>query len=121
MRELITYLIIAIAGFYLFPLFCSNETVATYFPTLLNPIIFFICSYSYGKVRPNGWWFPLLITVLFVPALFIYYHPSEWYFLIGYAGVSFIGSAIGWFIGKKELEEEVRQRKENLKNDLKKK
>ncbi len=116
MRELITYLIIAVVGFYLFPLFCSAETVSTYFPTMLNPVIFFICSYSYGTIRPNGWWFPLLITVLFIPVLFVYYHPSEWYFLIGYAGVSFIGSAIGWLIGKKKLEEETRQRKENLKN-----
>ena len=101
MRELITYLIIAVIGFYVFPLFCSVETVADWFPTTINPIICFICSYSYGAVRPYGWWFPLILVALFVPTLYIYYHPSDWHYVIGYAGISFIASAIGWYIGKK--------------------
>ena len=110
MRELITYTVIAILGFYTFPMFCSAETVAQLFPSVVNPIICFICSYSYGVIRPYGWWFPLIITALFIPALFIYYTPSLWYYVVGYAGISFIASAIGWIIGKKKEEEEKRKR-----------
>ena len=114
MRELITYLIIAVVGFYVFPLFCSVETVADWFPTTINPIICFICSYSYGAVRPYGWWFPLILVALFVPTLYIYYHPSDWHYVIGYVGISFIASAIGWYIGKKREEKREEERKKRM-------
>lgn len=109
MRELITYSIMVIVGFYVFPMFCSAETVV-WFPTTVNPIICFVCSYSYGVTRPYGWWFPLIVTALFIPALHVYYQPSDWYYAVGYAGVSFIGSAIGWFVAKKREEERKKRR-----------
>lgn len=111
MRELITYLLLALIGFYVFPMFCSAETVAWLFPAIVNPVICFICSYSYGVVRPYGWWFPLAITILFIPALFIYYQPSNWHYVVGYAGVSFIASAIGWYVAKKKEEERKNRRR----------
>lgn len=121
MRAFIIYLVIALLGFYVFPMFCSHETVATYFPTAINPIIIFICSYLYGEVRPYGWWFPVVITAAFVPTLFIYYHPSDWFYAVGYGGLSFIASAIGWYIGKKKEEEEKaeweRRKRQNRKRE----
>ncbi len=115
MREFISYFLLAIIGFYVFPLFCSKEIVDSYFLTAVNPIVFFICSYCYGAVRPHSWWFPISLVMIFIPTLFIYYDKSDWYYLVGYAGVSIIGSAIGWFLYKKreELEAEEREKRRN--------
>jgi len=98
-KELIV-LTIQLFMFYIFPLFAGptdamGMTILIILSTLLLSII--IGSISKEKIK---YLYPIVITILFIPSIFIYYTESAMIHSVWYFVVSIIGLIIGTIIYK---------------------
>jgi len=98
-KELIV-LTIQLFMFYIFPLFAGptdamGMTILIILSTLLLSII--IGSISKEKIK---YLYPIVITILFIPSIFIYYNESAMIHSVWYFVVSIIGLIIGTIIYK---------------------
>lgn len=105
LKEIII-LIIQLLVFYVLPLFAGPTDVMGM--VLLINLSVFILSFILGRISNQKikYFYPLIISILFIPSVFIYYNESAlvhavWYFVISYIGL-LIGSIINLIINKKE-------------------
>ena len=88
-------LIIQLFMFYIFPLFSGpTDTMGMVFLIWLSTIILglFMSLISHKKIK---YLYPLIISILFIPSVFIYYNESALIHSVWYL----ISSSIGMFIG----------------------
>ena len=105
LKEIII-LIIQLLVFYLLPLFAGpTDAMGMVFLIILSV---FILSLILGTISNQKikYLYPLIISILFIPSVFIYYNESAlvhavWYFVISYIGL-LIGTIINLIINKKE-------------------
>lgn len=64
----------------------------------LNPIIVFSVSLMYAVRNGFDWRFPVIIGLLFIPAVIIYFDFQNIVFALTYCIFSYIGSAFGAFV-----------------------
>ena len=105
LKEIII-LIIQLLVFYVLPLFAGPTDVMGM--VLLINLSVFILSFILGRISNQKikYLYPLIISILFIPSVFIYYNESAlvhavWYFVISYIGL-LIGSIINLIVNKKE-------------------
>jgi len=99
-------LILQLLVFYILPLFAGpTDAMGVVFLIILSV---FILSLILGTISNQKikYIYPLVISILFIPSVFIYYNESAlvhavWYFVISYIGL-LIGSIINLIINKKE-------------------
>ncbi len=93
MKELIA-LIIQILIFYLIPLFGLDNPMGM---VLLIAIITFIISILVGIISDKKikYLYPLMVSLLFIPSVFIFYNESALVHSIWYLIISYIGIIIG--------------------------
>lgn len=53
------------------------------------------CAAAYGAKNGFNLIFCAVVTILFVPTIFIFYNSSAWVYAIGYGITAIIGNAIG--------------------------
>lgn len=105
LKEIII-LIIQLLVFYLLPLFAGpTDAMGMVFLIILSVFILgsILGIISNQKIK---YLYPLVISILFIPSVFIYYNESAlvhivWYFIISYIGI-LIGSIINLIINRKE-------------------
>jgi len=105
LKEIII-LIIKLLIFYLLPLFAGpTDAMGMVFLIIISV---FILGLTIGTISNQKikYLYPLIISILFIPSVFIYYNESAlvhavWYFVISYIGL-LIGSIINLIVNKKE-------------------
>lgn len=103
-------LIIQLLVFYILPLFAGPTDAMGM--VLLIIISVFILGLTIGIISNQKikYLYPLVISILFIPSVFIYYNESAlvhsiWYFVVSYIGLligSIINLIIGLIVDKKE-------------------
>lgn len=94
LKEIII-LIIQLLVFYVFPLFAGpTDTMGMVFLIILSVFIlgFILGIISNKKIK---YLYPLIISILFIPSVFIYYNESALVHAIWYLVISIIGLLIG--------------------------
>ncbi len=97
-KQMLPYLLITAAAFYLLPLL-GNDTGSFMFILLIaTPLISFIAALLYGVRRGFDVTYWIIVAVLFVPTIFIYYNSTAWIYIVVYAVIALVGSAIGGLV-----------------------
>lgn len=105
MIKFILILLIQLFMFYVFPMFAGPaDAIGMVILILLST---FILSIILGSMKDNKtkYLYPLVISILFIPSVFIYYNESAlvhslWYLVVSSIGL-FLGTIIRWIINKK--------------------
>ena len=92
-KEIIVFTL-QIFMFYIFPLFSGVESaIGMVVLILLATLIFgIVMGYIDSKIK---WFYPVIVSLLFIPSIFIYYNSSAFIHCIWYLIDSFIGILIG--------------------------
>ena len=96
----IIILLIQLFMFYIFPLFAGpTDAVGMVFLIL---IVTFILSIIIGSISKENvkYFYPIIISILFIPSVFIYYNDSALIHAVWYFVDSFVGLLIGTIIYK---------------------
>ena len=98
MKEMII-LLIQLLLFYVFPLFIEKDVIGM---VLFLVLITFILSIILGSItgKKIKYFYPLVVSIVFIPSIFIYYNESALVHSVWYLIVSFIGIILGSFIFK---------------------
>ena len=97
LKEIII-LVIELFLFYIFPLFCGpTDAMGMVFIIILSTFIlsFILSLISNNKLK---FLFPIVISLCFIPSVFIYYNESALIHSLWYLVISYIGIILGYFI-----------------------
>ncbi|MDP2814936.1 MAG: hypothetical protein Q8N92_10870 [Erysipelotrichaceae bacterium] len=94
-KKMIPYLIAIATSFYLLPLLGSSTGDFMMIMLIVMPLTCLAISFIYGF--KNGWslLFPVVVGILFIPAIFIHFNSTAWVYIVGYAVISFAGVYFG--------------------------
>lgn len=99
LKEIII-LIIQIFMFYIFPLFAGpTDAMGMVFLILVTTFILSIILASISKEKTK-YLYPILVSIIFIPSVFIHYNSSALIHSLWYLVTSIIGMLIGTIINK---------------------
>ena len=107
MKEILV-LLIQLFMFYIFPLFAGPTDAMGM--VLLIIIATFVLSIIIGSISKEKikYLYPIIISILFIPSVFIYYNESALVHSIWYLVISFIGLMFGIAIYKLTHRKDIR-------------
>ena len=82
-------------SFYLLPFFIKDTGSAMLVLLILLPVICLICSLIYGMLKPFTFFYPIAVSLLFLPSIFIFYNETAWIYIIVFGLIALIGSLLG--------------------------
>ena len=94
-KKMLPCLILMIITFYIFPLLIQNTGMGMLILLIIVPLICFVCSFLYGIKNHFHLLFSILLTVLFIPSVFIYYNSSALIYAPIYGLLSLLGMLLG--------------------------
>jgi hypothetical protein len=62
---------------------------------LIDPVICLACSIVYGLKYSFNILCPIVVAILFLPAIFIFFNSTAWVYAVVYGVIALIGNAIG--------------------------
>lgn len=95
------YLLIIVLSFYLLPFLIIDTGIGMMILLIILPLICFSCSFLYGFKNKLQWIFPLLVSLLYIPSVFIFYNSSAMIYAVIYAVISLGGMCVGYYLSKK--------------------
>ncbi|MGI6705887.1 MAG: hypothetical protein ACOX6S_06375 [Clostridia bacterium] len=95
LKQMLAYLLVTAAAFYLLPLFGSDTGSFMFILLIAIPLISFIAALLYGRRWGFDFSYWIIVAVLFVPTIFIYYNSSAWIYIVVYGVIALIGTAVG--------------------------
>ena len=95
---LLIALVIAMIAFYAMPIFIIDTGSGMFFLLLVIPVFCFISGLIYGIIDGFKWFYPIILAVLFIPAIFIYFNSSALIYTLIYGVITLIGNMVGWLI-----------------------
>ncbi len=95
----ILILIIQLFLFYIVPLFAGMTEMGLVFLLIVGTFILSIIISSISKEKAK-YFYPLVVSVLFIPSIFIYYNESALIHIVWYFVDSLLGLVIGTIIYK---------------------
>lgn len=99
LKEIII-LIIQIFMFYIFPLFAGpTDAMGMVFLILVTTFILSIILASISKEKTK-YLYPILVSIIFIPSVFIHYNSSALIHSLWYLVISIIGMLIGTIVNK---------------------
>ncbi len=86
--------------FYIYPLFVGMDN--PFGMVLMIVLITFILSIIAGRIIKEKikYFYPIIISILFIPSVFIYYNESALVHSLWYLAISFIGIGLGTLLYK---------------------
>ena len=104
-KKMLPYLIIIILSFYLLPFVMKDTGTAMTMLLVVIPAICFVCSILYGIKNSFDLFYVTAVSILFVPAIFIFYNASAWVYVPGYGIIASAGNAVGMIFYKRTKSE----------------
>lgn len=100
-KKMLPFLLIMVVNFYLLPLFINGTGLAIVILLVVIPLICLTNAAFYGAKHGFCFLFCVLVTILFVPTIFIFYNSTAWIYVVIYGIVVIVGNAIGMLFGKR--------------------
>lgn len=95
-KEYLIYILLLLS-YYLIPPFFVRDTGSGMFVLLIFvPIMILFLSTVYSKTKGFKWYFSIVVSLLWLPSIYIFYNDSA----LVYCFIYFIFSLIGQLIGK---------------------
>lgn len=104
MKKQLPYITVIFIAFYLIPLLIKDTGSAMTILLILIPMICFISSFINGKKLGFNWLYLIIISILFIPTVYIFYNSSALIYLVIYLIVSLVGMYLGNMIKKLKRE-----------------
>ena len=104
--KMLPYLLACASAIYVIPFLGVSTGVFMLMPLALliaAPTACFIASLIYGiknKFKLLQIIYPILVGILFIPAISIYYNETAWIYSIAYTVIALVGNIIGYAVGK---------------------
>ena len=98
MKKYIPYLIVNALAFYLAPIIITDTGSAMFIVLIFLPLVCFLSSIIYGTKHSFSILYPALISLLFIPTIFIHYNSSASIYVVIYGVIAVIGNLIGKLI-----------------------
>jgi hypothetical protein len=98
---MLPFLLVIVLGFYLLPLLITDTGMAMLLMLVIIPLICFICSVVYGVKHSLNILYAVLVSVLFLPTVFIFYNSTAWVYTVAYGVIALAGNAIGLIFYKR--------------------
>ncbi|MDV0443457.1 hypothetical protein [Methanorbis rubei] len=99
-RQMLPYLFVCGIAFYGLPLLGEDTGYFIVLLLILLPLICFVLGFLYGFFSAFHLVFPLLVTLLFLPTVFLYYNVSALGYALAFLVITFVGNGVGWFAGQ---------------------
>lgn len=99
--NLLLYLIVLAADFYLLPVAAQNTGAAMLLMLCVMPLVAFVSGVAYGLRNGFSLLLPFMALLLFIPTIFIYYNASAWLYAPFYGAVVLAGNGVGRLFHKK--------------------
>lgn len=100
LKKILPYITI-ILGYYLLPLLISDTGSGMFILLVILPLVVALNSSIYGyKSKKIDFIYNILVSILFIPVIFIYMNSSAWVYIPGYFIVSILFNFIGKVINK---------------------
>ncbi len=90
--------ILVLAAFYLLPLLIVDTGSGMFILLLAVPILCLLAGIILGVLAGFKWYFPLVIGILFLPAVYLYFNSTTLVYIPIYAVIGCIGQLLGWGI-----------------------
>lgn len=101
LKKMLPYILVMILDFYLMPLLIKDTGLAILMLLVVIPFICLVCSIIYGSKNGFNLLFCVIVTLLYVPTIFVFYNSSAWVYVVGYGVVTIVGNFIGMLINKR--------------------
>ena len=88
LKDILPFLMVVLADFYLLPLFIQDTGTAMLMLLVVVPLICFICFLIYGLKKPFSLLYSAAVVILFIPSIFIFYNSSAWVYIIAYGVIA---------------------------------
>lgn len=98
-KKMLPFLIVMALDFYILPFLIRDTGTAMIMLMVVMPLICLVCAAIYGAKYSFNLLFCVLVTILFVPSIFIFYNSSAWIYVVYYGIVGIIGNTIGMLFG----------------------
>lgn len=94
-KKMLPYLLINILPFYIAPLILKYQFLLVATLMLVFPLLCFGEAFIYATRYKNFMLFSSIVTIAFIPTIFLYYNSSAYPYIFIYGGVSIISGFIG--------------------------
>ena len=95
MKKYIPYLIVNALAFYLVPLIITDTGSAMFVVLIFLPLVCFLSSIIYGVKHSFSILYPVLISLLFIPTIFIHCNSSASIYIVMYGLIALFGNLFG--------------------------
>ena len=99
--SLLPYAAVLAVDFYLLPLLITDTGIAMLTLLVVIPLVAMITGVLCGARLGSVWLLPVIAAVLFTPTVWIYYNDTALIYILWYAAVVLVGTAIGRIFYKK--------------------
>lgn len=94
-KQMLPYLLVNILPFYIAPLILRVQFLLAATLMLVFPLLCFVESFMYAVKYKNFIIFSSIVTVSFIPTVYLYYNSSALPYIYIYGAISFISGFIG--------------------------
>ena len=94
-KNMVPYLAGIVAVFYLLPLFMRNTAGAMMVLLFAMPVLCLAISFAYGRMRSFHVFYPLAVSLCFLPSIWIFYNESALIYVAAYGAMAFLGIFLG--------------------------
>ncbi len=99
-KQMLPYLVFCGAAFYGLPRLGEDTGYFIVLLLIILPLICFVSGFLYGFCSAFHPAFPLFVTLLFLPTVYLYYNVSALGYSLAFLVATFVGNGVGWFAGK---------------------
>ena len=99
----LVFYILTIVNFYIVPIFINDTDSAVIILLVIVPFINFLISLFYGVKLSFNFFYPLIVSILFLPTIFINYNFTAWAYILVFGIIALLGMTMGNIFRKKHL------------------
>ncbi|MEJ8735694.1 hypothetical protein [Mediterraneibacter sp. ICN-202921] len=94
LKNNIVFYLLLLIDFYVIPWFIRDTGSAMVVMLVIIPLMCLITSILYGNRNGFNLWYSLVVAMMFAPSIFIFYNPTAWFYVVGYALIALLGNLI---------------------------
>lgn len=99
-KEYLIYILLILNYYVIPPLFIIDTGSGMFILLIFVPLMVFFLSLLYSKIKGFKWYFSIVVSLLWIPSVYIFYNDSALVYCLIYCAVSFTGQLIGNFFKK---------------------
>ncbi|MCZ0859675.1 MAG: hypothetical protein O0X93_07915 [Methanocorpusculum sp.] len=97
-KQMLPYLAVCGAAFYGLPLLGEDTGYFIVLLLIILPLLCLAAGMLYGFISGFHPALPLLITLLYLPTVYLYYNTTALAYALAFLFITFVGNGVGWLI-----------------------